>query len=304
MGNPNWDAAKYRGYSSSVKSKSSREIFTNTSGCHEDLDPAKIKIRESVDSEANPESTPVIVCVDETGSMGHLATEIIKRSLGVIVQGIYDRKPVTDPHILLAAVGDMYCDSAPLQVTQFEADVSITEQIEKFYIEGNGGANNGESYPAIWWFAQNKTVCDSINKRGRRGYIFTIGDECPLPMILKEHIKRFMDVDIQSDIKIEDLLKDVQDKWHVFHLITPTTATEHQGAIKRWRELLGQQTIIVPDHEKLGEIIVSTMQVNEGENLDAVCDGWDGITGLAVRDAVSDLASKSNEKRSAEIVNV
>ena len=296
MGNSRWDSGAYTSYARTIRAKSQDEIFTNTDGMHPDLDPSKIAFRESVDSVANPKSTPIIIGVDETGSMGHLAVEIIKNGLGVIVQGIYDRKPVTDPHILLAAIGDASCDRAPLQVTQFEADVSITKQIEKFYIEGNGGGNGGESYPIAWWFAANKTKCDCMSKRGRKGYLFTIGDECPI-RLGKDEIKRHLGGSAQSDMTVEQLLDEVKKKWNVFHLIIPTSATSDQGAVKVWRKLLGERAVEVTDHKKLGEVIVSIMQVNEGQDADEVAASWDGSTSVAVRNAVTAVAKRSGNTK-------
>ncbi len=306
MGGSRWDSRSYASYASSVKGKATKEIFTEDK-CHPDLDPSKFALRESVDSVANPNSTPVIVGVDDTGSMGHLATEIIKQGLGVIVEGIISRKPITDPHILLAAIGDATCDRSPLQATQFEADVIITKQIEKFFIEQGGGGNNGESYALLWWFALNKTVCDSINLRKRKGYLFTIGDECYLPIIGKNEINNFLGGTVQADIKTAELLEEVQKSWNVFHLITPTEATRQQGAIAKWKALLGQRVSVVDDYTKLGEVIVSIMQVNEGQDMSTVIGSWDGSTGLTVAEAVKDLVPTGAGmpgKPGTEIVNI
>lgn len=300
MGNSNWDPGSYSNYSRSVAGKSQQQIFNQTT-CHPDLDPSKFALRESVDSPANPNSTPIIVAVDETGSMGILAENIIKKGLGIIVEGIINRKPISDPHILLAAVGDAYCDSAPLQTTQFEADTVICQQIEKFYLEGNGGGNGGESYPLIWYFAMNKTHCDAINIRKRKGYLFTIGDEAYHPMLARDHIKRFMNGDIEADTPANELLADLQEKWEVFHLITPTRSTESQNAIDKWRELLGERAIVINDWNRLGEIIVSAMQINEGQDASRVLNSWDGDTNIVVREALSDLAPASKTTEIKEI---
>jgi len=289
MGNSNWNSSSYGNYSRSVAGKSQQQIFTQTQ-CHPDLDPSKFNIRESFDSPANPASTPVIVAVDETGSMGILAENIIKRGLGVIVEGIINRKPIADPHILLAAVGDAYCDSAPIQVTQFESDVVITKQIENFYLEGNGGGNGGESYPLVWWFALNKTHCDAINIRNRKGYLFTIGDEAYHPVLARDHIKRFLNGDVEADVPVAELLVDLQEKWEVFHLITPTGATEGQNAKTKWREILGERVVVIDDWERLGEVIVSAMQINEGQDANQVLNSWDGKTNIVVRNALGSMA--------------
>lgn len=303
MGSSNWSASSYRNYSTSVASKSQQQIFTNTSGCHDDLNPSKFDVRESVDSKANPNSTPVIIGVDETGSMGYLATDIIKKGLGIIIEGIIDRKPITDPHILLAGIGDAYIDDAPIQTTQFEADTVITKQIEKLYIEGNGGGNGGESYSLVWWFALNKTKCDAIDIRNRKGYLFTIGDESCHPQITKEQIKHFFNCGVEKDVSSTELLAECQDKWEVFHLITPTSMTNHQNAIEKWRELLGERAIVIEDWHKLSEVIVSIMQVNEGQDVDKVIGSWDGDTSLVVGSAVSGL-STTNKATGTEIVEI
>jgi hypothetical protein len=303
MGSSRWDSASYASYSTSTSKKTRKEIFTNESGCHDDLNPAKFAVRESCDSEANPNSTPIIIGVDETGSMGFLAEEIIKQGLGVIVQGIYERNPVPDPHILLAAIGDATCDFAPIQTTQFEADVKITEQIEKFYLEGRGGGNNGESYPLLWWFAAFKTKCDAFSK-GRKGYLFTIGDEAPLKTIGKDEIKTFLGADVSENIDIASLLEEVQETWEVFHLITPTAATERQKAVQKWSALLQERAIVVSDAKRLGEVIVSILQVNEGQNEDDVAASWDGETKLVVSKAVHGLSKKSKTAGGITVVDV
>lgn len=295
MGSSNWNAQSYTDYSKTVSSKSQQQIFTSTN-IHPDLDPSKFEIRESVDSQANPNSTPIIIAVDETGSMGHLAVEIIKKGLGVIVEGIIARKPVPDPHILLAVIGDAYTDSSPIQATQFEADVVITPQIEKFYLEGNGGGNGGESYALVWWFAVNKTHCDAINKRGKKGYIFTVGDESCHRELTKEQINRLFNGQVEKDESAEQLLQTCQENWNVFHLITPTGVTQRQNAGSKWRELLGERAMTIEDSNRLGEVIVSTMQINEGQNKNEVLKSWDDDTNLIVANSVKSLSAGSQQE--------
>ena len=295
MGSSRFDATDWASYSSSVSSAPRSTIFRSV-GMDDSLDPSKITFRESVDSDINPNSTPVIIGVDETGSMGSLAEKIIKHGLGVVMTGIYDRKPVTDPHILIAGIGDSVCDIAPLQITQFEADVkAITSQVEKIYLEGGGGGNNGESYPLLWYFAAHKTKCDAITKRKRKGYLFTVGDENPLRVISKSEIKKVFGDDVQEDIDIADLLSVVQKNWEVFHIVVETLATEHQNAINNWKKVLGQRVIVVPSEDHLAEVIVSTMQIIEGEDANKVASSWDGKTSIVVKNAIKGLSKKSSE---------
>lgn len=232
---------------------------------HEDFDPAKVEFRESRDSDKNPESTPIVIGSDVTGSMGMLAEQIIKKDLGPIMEMIYDRKPVTDPQIMLAAIGDTECDSAPLQVSQFEASIVLAEQLAKFYLEGGGGGNGGESYPLLWVFTGYKVKTDIIKKRHKKGYIFTIGDESPLLTISKGDLKRFLNLDAQADMHVPTMLKTVQQDWHVFHLIVKPVPS--QQVQKDWEALLGDHAVMVQDLSKLADGIVSIIQIVEGQNV-------------------------------------
>jgi hypothetical protein len=48
--------------------------------------------------------------------------------------------------------------------------------------------------------------------------------------------------------------------------------------------------VIVKDHEKLAEVIVSLIQINEGMTKKAVVDSWNGDTSLVVAEALKDIA--------------
>ena len=282
MGNARWSDADWQAHARVARSQSRSQIFTQSRLAPE-LDPARIKYRESCDSEANPQSTPIILAVDETGSMGVLAEVIIKQGLGTIMKAIYDRRPVTDPHILCMALGDAFTDSAPLQATQFEASVEpLTNQVRKLFLEGNGGGNGGESYALAWLFAASKTKCDAFAK-GRKGFLFTIGDEAPHRTVTREQAQQFAGVSVEADLDARSLLGALKDDWQVFHLIVETSSTQEQNAVQKWRELLGERAIVVSDVERLPEVIVSLVQAVAGTSPDAIVESWDETAAPAVR---------------------
>ena len=221
--------------------------------------------------------------------MGVLAEVIIKQGLGTIMKAIYDRRPVTDPHILCMALGDAFTDSAPLQVTQFEASVEpLTNQVRKLYLEGNGGGNGGESYALAWLFAATKTKCDAF-KRGRKGFLFTIGDEAPHRAVTRDQAQRFAGVSVETDLDARALLDSLKDDWHVFHLVVETSSTKEQNAVKKWRELLGERAITVSDIERLPEVIVSLVQAVAGTSPEEIVEGWEEPARPAVRGMIGQL---------------
>jgi hypothetical protein len=259
------------------------------------LDPKGVKIREARDSDEHPASTPIIIGVDVTGSMGMIAETIAKSSLGTIFQEILDRKPVTDPQLMFMAIGDVRHDSAPLQVSQFESDNRIVQQLEKIYVEHGGGGNSSESYDFPWYFAARHTAIDSWEKRQKKGYLFTIGDEEAPYGLDKSHLKEFLGEDSQQDYTAEELLKMAEQKYHVFHIIVEEG--DHcnyakDATFSTWAKLMGQRALHMANYTKLGEIIVSAIQITEGADKKAVVDSWDGTTSVVVNKAVSGLVAK------------
>src|SRR5687767_31569 len=138
MGSGSFDPGAYRAYTKTTSGKSTDEIYSSRS-IHANLNPKGVKVRESRDSADNPQSTPIIVAIDVTGSMGIIADVLAREGLGTLFKEILDRKPITDPHLMFMAVGDANCDSAPLQVSQFEADNRIVEQLTQIFLEHGGG---------------------------------------------------------------------------------------------------------------------------------------------------------------------
>ncbi len=283
MGNARWSQSDWATHAQAASHKTQDQIFTQNH-IHADLDPKSIKVREAVDSVANPESTPIILAVDETGSMGYLAEQIIKKGLGTVMAALYKHRPVTDPSICCMGLGDANVDQAPLQVTQFESSSDpLVKQVEQIYLEGNGGGNGGESYALAWWFATYKTVCDGIIKRHRKGYLFTIGDECVHPILTRDQVKTFLGVGCEVDVPIKELLAKTQEFWNVFHLIVKPEAS--QPVVQQWRSLLNERAILVSDPSKLDEVIVAIIRMVEGATVDDVAvDHHDAGTAVVVRD--------------------
>lgn len=297
MGYGRWDSADWSSYSSShTTGKTTREIFS--SNLKDYMDPKQIGVRESRDSEDNPESTPVILALDVTGSMSSVIDGIVRQSLDTLVREIIERKPVSDPHVMVMGVGDVDYDDAPLQVSQFEADIRIAEQLKDLWLEGGGGGNDHESYTLPWYFAARKTDVDCVH-HGRKGMLFTFGDEeCP-ESLRAEQIKKAIGDDVQADMNTKDLLALVSQKYDVFHVIIQegSHARSYPNEVLRsWNNVLPQGHVIkLSDYTKLAEVVVSVMEVHAGKAPEAVMATWSGSTAVAVKNAVSSMVA-ANDK--------
>ena len=271
------------------------QIYKNSS-MKDSLNPKGVTYRESCDSDDHPNSTPVILGLDVTGSMGNLAATIAKESLKTLMDELYTKQPVSDPHVMFMAVGDAYCDYAPLQVSQFEADIRIAEQLTDIYFEGHGGGNGGESYLLAWYFAARHTKIDSFEKHNRKGFLFTIGDEPNHKVLTKSQVKEIFGDDIEADLTAEELLTEVTRQYEVFHLIVKDGEARY-GSVTSWKKLLDERAMEVIDYTKIPEIVEATMEILNGRDADTVSRQWDGSTNMVVQNAVRGLSTvdSSNE---------
>ena len=180
---------------------------------HKDMAPYNV-IRECVDSEEHPNTIPVILALDLTGSMGGACVKTAQ-SLNKIMTMLYEK--FTDIEFLIMGIGDLECDRAPVQVSQFESDVRIAEHTDKLYMEHGGGGNGYESYTAAWYFGLKHTKLDCW-KRGKKGIIITMGDEPLNPILYKHQVNNVFGDTVEANVKTETLYKDATEKFDIYHI--------------------------------------------------------------------------------------
>ena len=291
MGMGRFDTADWAAYNREhVDGRSRHEVFGATR-MDPRFDPSVINMRESRDSDFNPQATPIILGSDVTGSMGMVAHELMKSGLVTVASELYERKPVPDPQILVAAIGDAYCDRAPLQVTQFEADISLADQMRALWLEGGGGGNQGESYSAAHLFAGLKTSTDSFEKRGRKGYLFTVGDEPVLDGMTRDQISRVFGIEAPRGLNARECLQLAERMYHVFHIVIREgyAANGLNAVLRTWKPLLPRRTLVLDDYTRIAELVVSTIEINEGADVADVARSWGGPTAAVVAKALEGM---------------
>ena len=251
------------------QTKSANEIFSNKFDPL--MNPNGVGIRESRDSEDHPNSVPIIFALDVTGSMGMIPHHLVKEGLPVMMSGIIEAG-VLDPQVMFLGIGDHECDYAPLQISQFESNDELLDKwLTKVWIERGGGTNEGESYSLAHYFAAFHTSLDCFEKRGKKGFLFTVGDEPTLrnyPARKRSAITGNGQEQTYSDA---ELLAEAQKKYHVYHLHMRQGANgRHQNTMDGWKKLLGSNLILVDDKTKIPAIIaqivssVEAQSVNQG----------------------------------------
>ena len=220
------------------------------------MSPYNISVRESRDSAEHPNSVAIAIALDTTGSMGSIPNYLVKNGLPLLVSNII-QKGITDPQILFMGVGDHECDSAPLQVGQYESsDELLDKWLTTVYLEGGGGGNAGESYLLAWYFAGYKTSIDCFEKRGQKGFLFTIGDELTLKSLPKNKIQHLMGDGQFEDFTAEQLLDKARETYHVFHVhMTNTGSGSRQYVQDGWKQLMSDSLIIAHRSEDVANLI-------------------------------------------------
>lgn len=186
----------------------------------EDLDPydrAKgcCVTRECCDSEEHPNTIPVILALDVTGSMGEACKEVVA-ALGTIMTDLVQK--FTDVQVLMMGIGDLDYDRAPIQMSQFESDVRIARWLDKIYLEFGGGGNKWESYTAAWYMGLHHTKLDAYDKRGKKGIIITMGDEMLNPVLPKNKLNRVTGDHLQADVDTNELYEAASKKFDIYHI--------------------------------------------------------------------------------------
>lgn len=271
MGGGSWCEEKFRSYSVETKactlrddgSLDTRDMSANQLYKAKRLNPALNPysvIRECKDSEEHPNTLPVILALDITGSMGQAAVEVAEQ-LNVIMTELY--KSVKDVEFMIMGVGDFSYDISPLQVSQFESDIRIAEQLDKLYFEFGGGPNSWESYSAAWAFAAYQTDCDCWN-RGKKGIIITMGDEMLNPYIPGDAYERAtgsrpVKANVNNrDLSTSDIFDDVKEKYNLYHIDVDHRSGNY--GTKDWEEALGSDHVFSVPVKSIAQIITEIIK--------------------------------------------
>ena len=127
--------------------------------------------------------------------------------------------------------------------------------------------------------------------------MFIIGDEEVPPSLTREQIKAVLGDDVEADFSYEDCLRMAERTYNVFHvMVAEGHHFRYRGpeVEKSWRKVLGERALMLTDHTKLGEVVVSAIQLNEGTDLNTVLNSWSGDTALVVREATKGLTKNSS----------
>ncbi len=307
MGGTRWSDDEYQERAVKRK-KSGRDAFEHNediragraqSGVHQKMNPLGVIARESRDSEAHPESHAVAVLFDVTGSMQSVP-RVLQQNLPRLMNLLIRKGYLEHPQIMVGAIGDATCDQAPLQIGQFESGIEIEEDLGKLFLEGGGGGHITESYELAMYFMAWHTALDCYEKRGKKGYLFVIGDEAPYPNVKRKEIQAVIGDGIQADIPFPEVIAKLQQRYEVYYIIPKMTSHWGNEEIrKRWTALLGQNVLRLEDPAGICELIASVIGLTEekvdleGVESDLAEAGTTATVARAVSASVTPVSARS-----------
>ena len=276
MGSGTWSSSTFKDYATAKGySTSTSGVITSNIGVQDafkqrhlasELNPFNV-VRECRDTEEHPNTVPVILALDVTGSMGRASVEVAKR-LNTIMTELFDK--VKDVEFMIMGIGDLAYDGAPVQASQFESDIRIAEQLDKIYFEGGGGGNAYESYTAAWYFGLYQTDLDCW-KRGKKGIIITLGDEPLNPYLPIHDLNNSVGKIGQEigDVETKSLYEKATEKYNIYHIAVEdreTCYTRYKNAIEQsWGKYLDNNHLRVATLDSLANEIVNIV-VEENNN--------------------------------------
>lgn len=275
----------------SVTFASTDSVFTsNVKGvAPPDLLPTNLTVRECRDSVNHPNSQGVMVMLDVTGSMGVVPEYLVRNKFDKLME-IMLANGQPDAAVLFGAIGDIEADKCPLQVGQFESGAEeLIKCLTSTYLEGGGGGQNMESYSLAHLVAARYTALDCLEKRGKKGFLFTVGDESNWPTLGGKNLKALFGKGQFETLKDTEILAEAQRMYEVFHIHINESRSYRNSpeVLGYWKKLLGERFIICEDHTQVAEIIGSTVAVINGANLDNVVRDFDTATATAVKTALA-----------------
>lgn len=223
MGSGMWTTTSFANYTTTTKAVNLSAIGTfdgldnsqifKAKKIADDMNPYNI-VRECLDTSEHPQTKPVILAIDVTGSMGQAGVEVASK-INVFMTELYNK--FTDIEFCIMGIGDLAYDHCPIQMSQFESDVRIAEHLDKVYFEFGGGGNHYESYTAAWYMGLYHTKLDCW-KRNKKGIIITIGDEPINPYLPKNALSSITGDNLEADVETKQLYDEVIEKFNVFHI--------------------------------------------------------------------------------------
>lgn len=212
---------------------------------------------------------PVVAASDGTGSMA----ENLKRTFAAM--GVLDTllKPIRtgfgyNTQIATGVAQDVIDRHPVAQMSQFETDERIAEQI-RLLIPDGGGGDEIEDYQYLLGYAAWATDLDAVNFYGLKGYFFLMADQVCREEVRAADFQRLTGLTLPGQsMTTASICRELAKRFHTFYLqVGSYNANSRRDEITAWWEKrLGRdRVVVVPDPDFLAELETALIYVTETE---------------------------------------
>jgi hypothetical protein len=293
MGYSTYSHENYTKYRAAIATTSTNDLFKQNQvhTISKAMNPFEMTVRESRDSAEHPNTTAAIVMLDNTGSMGDIPVNMVKNYLGTLMTTLIARG-LPDVQILFGMINDHISGDYPIQVGQFESgDVELTKWLTESYLEGGGGGGNHESYLMAWLFAARHTAIDCFEKRGKKGILFTIGDERSHTKVDARTQQTIFGYKEAQDATDKQLLKEARKMYNVFHIhVNEGSYPNSTEVLDYWEKLMDGPAIVLHNQTLIAETIATAIGAVEAKaTLDELTSHFSKPTAAAVKKSLANF---------------
>src|SRR6476646_1666268 len=97
------------------------------------------------------------------------------------------------------------------------------------------------------YIAARHTAIDCFDKRGRKGYLFIIGDEMAYPAVSRKQVRKLIGEHgpLKTDIPLQQIVAEARQKYHIYFVIPGGASYGSDKQVAEfWERLLGPQYVI------------------------------------------------------------
>lgn len=212
-------------------------------------------------------TSPLIIVIDETGSMGEWPATIFSKLPYLENEG--KEYLGEDFEICFMAIGDAYCDEKyPLQVRPFAKGTELKDRLAELVIEGGGGGQTTETYELAALFAAERIKIPNAIKP----IMIFIGDEQCYDTINSEHAENLIGIKLEKTLTTEAVFKKLCEKYSVY-LIRKSYGSSDGNSMsdddkritKHWAKYLGEDHISnLPEAGRVVDVIFGILAKESG----------------------------------------
>lgn len=158
----------------------------------------------------------------------------------------------------VVAVGDAAGDSCPFQVLDYCKGAELVKGVLGIYPEGRGGGNLKESYDLGAYYLLNHSNTPNVPK-GSKPLLIIAGDEGFYDEVRNSWVKKFIGDDLPQNLKTENVMKHLADKFDTYILrpeinYSPSQYAEIQ---KQWERIFGSQKVLrMKSYERMVDCLI------------------------------------------------